>query len=52
MGEPLKIEVNHFLECIEEGKRPLSSGPEGLAVVKTLDAITRSLAAGGSPMQV
>ncbi|NKB87414.1 MAG: gfo/Idh/MocA family oxidoreductase [Acidobacteria bacterium] len=52
MGEPLKAEINHFLECIENNSRPLSAGPEGLAVVKTLDAITRSLAEGGREVQV
>jgi predicted dehydrogenase len=52
MGEPLKAEVNHFLECIQENKRPLSSGAEGLSVVKALDAITRSLADGGRATKI
>jgi len=52
MGEPLKAEVNHFLECIEEGKRPLSSGAEGLAVVKTLEAISASREDNGSQVEV
>lgn len=52
MGEPLKAEINHFLECIENNSRPLSAGAEGLAVVKTLEAINRSLADGGREVQV
>ncbi len=52
MAEPLKAEVNHFLECIQEGNRPLSVGAEGLAVVRTLEAIGRSLASGGAEIQV
>ena len=52
MGEPLKAEINHFLDCVENNSRPLSAGAEGLAVVKTLDAITRSLAAGGRQVEV
>lgn len=52
MTEPLKAEVNHFLECVQQENRPLSSGAEGLAVVRTLEAIGRSLAAGGAQIQV
>ncbi len=52
MTEPLKAEVDHFLECVQAGDRPLSAGPEGLAVVRTLDAIGRSLAGGGVEIQV
>jgi predicted dehydrogenase len=52
MGEPLKAEINHFLECIENNSRPLSAGAEGLAVVKTLEAINRSLAEGGREIKV
>jgi len=43
MGEPLKIECGHFLDCIRGGQVPLSGGAEGLAVVRTLAAIQRSI---------
>ncbi len=52
MTEPLKVEVNHFLECVQERSRPLSAGAEGLAVVRTLEAIDRSIAGGGAEMHV
>jgi predicted dehydrogenase len=47
MSEPLRNECEHFLDCIASGETPLTGGREGLAVVRTLDAISRSLAAGG-----
>jgi predicted dehydrogenase len=46
-GEPLRNECEHFLDCIEGREQPLSGGREGLAVVRVLDAISRSLAEGG-----
>jgi predicted dehydrogenase len=47
MGEPLKTECDHFLDCVEFGKAPLTGGRDGLAVVDTLEAIERSVAGGG-----
>jgi len=47
MGEPLKTECDHFLDCVQFGKAPLTGGRDGLAVVDTLEAIERSVAAGG-----
>ena len=44
---PLRNECEHFLDCVLEGRRPESGGVEGLAVVRTLDAIDRSLAQAG-----
>lgn len=41
--EPLAAECEHFIECIREGKTPLNSGAQGLAVVRTLEAADRSL---------
>jgi predicted dehydrogenase len=46
--EPLRAECEHFLECIETGTESVSSGREGLRVVRLLEAASRSLAAGGS----
>ncbi|MBI4707629.1 MAG: Gfo/Idh/MocA family oxidoreductase, partial [Candidatus Omnitrophica bacterium] len=36
-GEPLKLELEHFVECVLEGKKPLTDGHEGLRVLKILD---------------
>lgn len=41
--EPLRVECRHFLDCIREGKRPLTDGAEGLRVLKVLNACQRSL---------
>jgi predicted dehydrogenase len=48
IGEPLKAECDHFLECIATGKRPLSDGRSGAAAVRVLAALERSLRNGGA----
>jgi predicted dehydrogenase len=50
--EPLKLECEHFVECLTQRKRPVSDGYSGLRVVRTLDALQRSLDAGGQPVSV
>jgi len=52
MGEPLRTECDHFIECIVEGRPPLTGGPEGLAVVSVLEAIDRSIANSGQEEKV
>ena len=46
--EALQVEVRHFIECIRTGTTPLSGGRAGLAVVRVLDAASRSLKNGGA----
>jgi predicted dehydrogenase len=41
--EPLRVECNHFLECIRTGATPRSSGEDGLRVVQILETAQRSL---------
>lgn len=41
--EPLKVECQHFLECITDHSQPSSSGEDGLNVVKILEAAEKSL---------
>lgn len=48
--EPLKTECQHFLDCIESGTRPRTSGYEGLEVVKILEAASLSLKQHGAPV--
>lgn len=43
LGEPLKAECEDFLDCVERGTAPRSGGREGLAVVRALDALQRSV---------
>jgi predicted dehydrogenase len=45
--EPLRIECQHFLECIANHTRPQSDGWEGMKVVRILEVAERSLQQGG-----
>lgn len=51
-AEPLRNQCDHFLQCIRERKKPLSGAPEGLAVVRSLEALERSLRSGGGEVPV
>jgi predicted dehydrogenase len=48
--EPLKAECQHFLECIQSGSTPLTSGKSGLEVVRVLEASSKSLKNHGAPI--
>jgi predicted dehydrogenase len=48
--EPLKVECQHFLDCIEEGATPLTNGRKGLELVRILEAASKSLASAGAPV--
>ena len=48
--EPLKTECQHFIECINEGLVPLTSGATGLEVVRILEASSKSLKQNGAPV--
>lgn len=52
LGEPVATQCAHFLECVVTGKQPFSGGREGIAVVRALEAIQRSIRAGGREEQV
>ncbi|MGP0033945.1 MAG: Gfo/Idh/MocA family protein [Solirubrobacteraceae bacterium] len=41
--EPLRIECEHFAECVRSGRRPRSDGASGLRVVRVLEELQRSL---------
>ena len=41
--EPLRIECEHFVECVREGRRPRSDGVSGLRVVRVLEELQHSL---------
>ena len=52
MAEPLKLECQHFVECVRGGTRPRSDGRDGLRVVRVLEAAQRSLEQNGVPVEV
>ncbi|MBI1177270.1 gfo/Idh/MocA family oxidoreductase [bacterium] len=46
--EPLKVECQHFLDCINEQRKPISGGIEGLQLVRILEAASHSLRQNGT----
>jgi len=50
--EALKVEIEHFADCIEHNRRPLADGEAGLRTVTLLEAATESLAARGRPVEI
>ena len=50
--EPLKVECEHFLNCIKTGAKSESNGLEGLRVVQVLEAATKSLKKGGGKVEI
>ncbi len=50
--EPLKTECQHFLDCIKQGRVPLTGGQQGLELVRILEASTESLKRGGGPIEL
>jgi predicted dehydrogenase len=49
--EPLRLETQHFVDCIVGDKQPRSDGQDALNVVKVLDAMEVSLREGGRPVK-
>ena len=52
MSEPLANECGHFVQCIREGKTPISDGVNGLHVVRILEAAQHSLQHQGMPVRM
>jgi len=50
--EPLRLECQHFLDCVRTGATPLSDGAHGLRVVRILAAAQKSLELDGAPVTV
>jgi len=50
--EPLKVELLHFIKCIEENIRPNTDGNNGLRVVKILEASQLSIDNEGKPFPI
>lgn len=46
--EPLRVQCQHFLDCINEGKQPQTDGLNGMRVVQVIEAAQRSMKNGGS----
>ncbi len=50
--EPLRVAVNHFRDCILEGREPLSNASFAHRVVTILEAAEQSISLGGEPIEV
>jgi predicted dehydrogenase len=50
--EALALETEHFAECIQNGKEPLTGGMAGIEVVKVLVASKESLKKKGAPVDI
>lgn len=48
MTEALQVEMRHFIDCVRDGKKPLTDGEAGLVVVRVLELAMRSLRSGGA----
>jgi predicted dehydrogenase len=52
LTEALKIEAQHFVDCVRTGRAPLTDGLSGLRVIRVLEAADRSLGERGRPVEV
>lgn len=50
--EPLRLICEHFLECIRTGRQPISSGEDGLEMVRILEASSQSLKKQGVQISI
>jgi predicted dehydrogenase len=50
--EPLRAECSHFIDCVRTGMVSLSSGVEGVKVLRVLETAQRSLINGGVELKI
>ncbi|MBT9171186.1 MAG: hypothetical protein DDT18_01557 [Actinobacteria bacterium] len=50
--EALKVEIEHFADCIKNKKKPITDGEAGLRVVRILEAANKSLKKGGVKVNI
>ncbi|MGQ9876704.1 MAG: Gfo/Idh/MocA family oxidoreductase, partial [Chloroflexus sp.] len=50
-AEPLRLECEHFLKCVEKREQPLTDGESALRVLKILEDAEKSLKEGGRPVR-
>lgn len=50
--EALQLEAKHFIDCIENGKKPETDGAAGLRVVKILEAASQSIQNRGGVVEL
>jgi len=50
--EPLKVECDHFIDCVANGGDVLTDGINGLKVVQVLEAAQASMRSGGEEIKI
>lgn len=50
--EPLKVECQHFINCVKHGDTPRSSGEDGLEIMLALDAAGKSISEGCRQVEI
>ncbi len=50
--EPLKVECQHFIDCIRGGTKPITGGEDGWRLVQVLEASNESLRQKGSAVRI
>ena len=50
--EPLKVECQHFVNCVKGKERPISGGMEGLQIVQILEAANESIKKNGRAIPI
>jgi predicted dehydrogenase len=50
--EPLKTEMQHFLDSIRNGTKPMTDGSQGLDLVRILEASSESLRRSGAAVNI
>jgi len=51
-SEPLKNQSSYFIDCIQSGLQPRTSGRSGVDVVKALCALDKSMTFNGAPVNL
>ncbi len=52
MTEPLQLQLQHFIDCVETGVEPLTNFDHAARVVQILDAAQQSLVREGAPIEL
>jgi predicted dehydrogenase len=52
VGEPLKFEAQHFLDCVRDRKRPRTDAANGIRVLAVLEAIDDSIRRRGAAVEI
>ena len=52
VSEALRREIDHFVDCIQHQKEPMTGGNSGLRVVEILQAASQSMAQHGRPVDL